>query len=70
MIILKNGKFISGAKIFSAGAILPDNVDTQKLVSQGLAEFIADIPKKAVKQARIIEPKTVENTRENEQSNS
>ena len=36
MIVLKHGKFISGAKIFSAGAILPDNVDVQKLITQGL----------------------------------
>ena len=55
MIILKHGKFISGARIFRAGAILPDNADTQGLVSHGLAEIVADAPKKAAKSAKKLE---------------
>lgn len=64
MIKLKKGKFISGAKIFSAGEILPDNPNVQKLVYQGFAEVIADLPKKSAK-ARKLEPETAEIAQEN-----
>ena len=69
MIILKHGKFISGARIFRAGAILPDNADTQRLILQGLAEFVADTPKKSVKSAKKSEPEPVETIQENAQTN-
>ena len=68
MIVLKHGKFISGARIFRAGAILPDNADTQGLVSHGLAEIVADTPKKTAKSPRKPEP--VEPVQENAQVNS
>ena len=73
MIVLKHGKFISGARIFSAGAILPDNVDAQKLITQGLAEVVADAPKKAAKSAKKLEPEPIVSeqiVQENAQVNS
>ena len=49
MIVLKRGKFIYGARIFSAGAVLPDNQDSRKLIADGYAEMIDDTHKKAAK---------------------
>lgn len=43
MIILKHGRYISGARIFRAGEILPDTPGVQGLVPQGLAEVVAEV---------------------------
>ena len=69
MIVLKHGKFISGARIFSAGAVLPDNADVQRLVLQGVAEVVADVPKKSAKSKKS-ETVPVEAVQENAKINS
>lgn len=69
MIVLKHGKFISGAKIFRAGAVLPDNADVQRLVLQGVAEVVADVPKKSAKSEKS-ETASAETIQENAKINS
>ena len=70
MIILRNGKFISGLRIFRSGDILPDTPTAKELVEKGLAEIIADTPKKSAKVAKKTEPDKVAPTQENVESNS
>lgn len=55
MIILKNGKFISGNRIFRAGDSLPDTEITRLLIEHGRAEIIETNTKKN-KSAKKIEP--------------
>ena len=43
MIILRHGRYISGARVFRAGEILPDTPGVQSLVAQKLAEVVADV---------------------------
>ena len=43
MIILRHGRFISGARIFRAGEILPDTPGVQSLVDRRLAEAVAEV---------------------------
>lgn len=40
MIILRHAKFISGARIFKAGEILPDTAGTRELIARGFAEEV------------------------------
>lgn len=42
MIVLKQGKIIHGMKIFKAGEILPDSVNSKYLIKKGLAEYIKE----------------------------
>ena len=42
MIILRHGRYISGARVFRAGEILPDTPGVQSLVAQKLAEAVAE----------------------------
>ena len=68
MIVLRNGKFISGFRLFRVGEILPDTPSTKSLVEKGLAEVIADTPKKSAKVVKKSEPDKVEPTQENVKS--
>ena len=70
MVILRNGKFISGLRIFQAGDILPDTPSAKELVEKGLAEIVADTPKKSARVAKKPEPDKVEPTQENAQVNT
>ncbi len=55
MIILRHGRYISGAHVFRAGEILPDTPGVQSLVEQKLAEVVAEskTPKVAKKREQI-----------------
>ena len=64
MIILKNGKFISGNRIFRAGDSLPDTEITRLLVEQGRAEIIETNTRKN-KSAKKIEPDKANVTQNN-----
>ena len=69
MIILRHGKFISGLRVFQSGDILPDTPTAKALVEKGLAEIVADTPKKSAKVVKKSEPDKVESTQENAKSN-
>ena len=56
MIILKHGKFISGARIFRAGEILPDVPGVQTLVERHLAEVVAEVKTPKAPKKRDSEP--------------
>ena len=62
MIILRHGRYISGARVFRAGEILPDTPGVQSLVAQKLAEVVADVktPKATKKRESEPAPKNVE----------
>ena len=49
MIVLRHGRFISGFRVFKAGDILPDTHGANDLVGRGMAEVVADTPKKSAK---------------------
>ena len=70
MIILRHGRYISGARVFRAGEILPDTPGVQSLVEQKLAEVIAEVktPKSAKK--REPEPPKPEPVQENVEGNT
>lgn len=70
MIILRHGKFICDRKIFSPGDVLPDTATVHELVERGLAEIVADVPKKAVKTVKKTEPDTAAPVQENAKSNT
>lgn len=70
MIILRYRKFISGARIFSAGDVLPDIAAAKELVEKGLAEVVADTPKKSTKNAKKTEPEKSEPAQENVEGDS
>ena len=56
MIILRHGRYISGARVFRAGEILPDTPGVQSLVAQKLAEVVADVKTPKVPKKRDAEP--------------
>ena len=68
MIILRHGKFISGARIFRAGEILPSTAGVQSLVARKLAEVVDDI--KATKATKKREPDKAGASPENVEVNS
>lgn len=49
MIILRHGRFISGFHVYKAGEILPDTPGANNLAKMGMAEIVADAPKKPPK---------------------
>ena len=59
MIRLRHGKFISGLRVFRAGDVLPDTTTAKELVERGLAEIIADTPKKSAKAVKKSDSATV-----------
>lgn len=70
MIVLTHGKYISGFKIFRVGEILPETPGAKNLVEKGLAEIVADVPKKSAKNAKKSEPEKVDPAQENAQVNT
>ena len=72
MIVLKHGKFISGLRLFHVGEVLPDTAVAKSLVDKGLAEIVADTPKKSAKAIKkpdtVAVPEKVEPVQENVKS--
>ena len=68
MIILRHGRYISGARVFRAGEILPDTPGVQSLVAQKLAEVVADV--KTPKAVKKREPIQASPAQENVEGNS
>ena len=56
MIILRHGRYISGARIFRAGEILPDTPGVQELVGKRLAEAVAEAKTQKASKKRESEP--------------
>ena len=70
MIILRHGRYISGARIFRAGEILPDTPGVQSLVAQKLAEVVAEVKATKASKKRESEPPKSEPVQENVEGNT
>ena len=70
MIILRHGRYISGARVFRAGEILPDTPTVQSLVAHKLAEVVAEVKATKASKKREPEPPKPEPAQENAEGNT